>query len=186
MIYVYACAAIFGLFLSRFVVYHKNQTGGWKARTLAEIQKRGYVPSEWFLAYDERPQPLTRKPYKPVLALWRSFARFFWWRPRNYLYDLYWATHGRIKVGFPYVEAWNADYYIARYAAPRVRYMLEKGVLSYPVGTEANEWKYTLGEIAWALEFAAYDDNEFCDDWCWIRCTNGLRLFGEHFFSLWD
>lgn len=92
----------------------------------------------------------------------------------------------RIKCGFWPCDLWDLDYAIVRFALPRLK-GFRKGNCSYPAGIEyggkvgAEAWSLVLSEIIWAFEHYKNTDGE--EEL--RRMEEGVRLFGEYFFSLW-
>ena len=117
------------------------------------------------------------------------------------------------KVQLHDFDSWNADYTLAVIAAPLLKqlyannhgFMLVEdcdvppGLRSEECAPAVDEWElddnaearsnYVMEEIIWALEYIVKD--EFQPDVNKLvqeeeRCSEGCRLFGKYFRSLWD
>lgn len=87
----------------------------------------------------------------------------------------------RIRHGFWPDELYDLDFSIVKFVLPRLREFRYTS-MSYPAGITYNEWTGILDEIIWAFE--NYKDTDGRDDL--DRMEEGVRLFGEYFFQLWN
>ena len=91
----------------------------------------------------------------------------------------------RIENGFDESELWSLDYTIARFICPRLKQFSED-VISYPTGMTCEEWEDKLKQMVKAFEIIVDDNNWELDKEQVDVVNNGLDLFREHFFSLWN
>lgn len=91
----------------------------------------------------------------------------------------------RIENGFDESELWNLDYTIARFIHPRLKQFSEY-VISYPTGMTCEEWEDKLKQMVKAFEIIIDDNNWELDNEQVDIVNNGLDLFREHFFNLWN
>ncbi len=96
-----------------------------------------------------------------------------------------WAWQ-RLTRGYSDPEWWDIDYYLAKWALPRLRH-LRKHAHGFPVGMSELEWDMILARMC--LAFAIIEeyggdrmDNEAAQKYI----DEGLDLFRKHYFSLWD
>jgi hypothetical protein len=52
-------------------------------------------------------------------------------------------------------------------------------------------WNWMIGEIIWATDMAAREEESFApgresSDAMWVRRSNAMRLFGKYFFGFWN
>ena len=111
-----------------------------------------------------------------------------WLRNRRDALCAWWQ---RLTIGYAYVEAWNLNDYLARYALPRVRHLRDHNT-GFPADMTAEEWQEALEAIVWSLEryvgdaFGGAEDVLTLEEEADARYRRGLKLFGEHWLSLWD
>ncbi len=123
-----------------------------------------------------------------MIALLR---RARWWlRARR---DDLRACYQRARFGYAYREAWNLCDYLAAYALPRLRHISEHGCCLHFADDEATDAEI-MADILYALDLhvryefigdvSAEDLRDKEDPHG--RYARGLRLFGEHVWSMWD
>lgn len=102
----------------------------------------------------------------------------------------------RLTRGFSDRQLWNLDYEIAKFLAPRLRAWREKGPLSVPAKLQDRdpekgyrEWVKILNKMIFAFESIHYDEGVMDiarDEETWAKVQEGLDLFREYYFDLWD
>ncbi len=112
----------------------------------------------------------------------------FWWQRRT--------------RGWSDDEIWSLDYTIAKFVLPRLRGLREvkqgvpfgayrpEDLKTHEISEEAQayaeaNWDWMLGEMIFAFEFTLEDCEWRFDDAQRARRDVGMKLFAEHFGSLW-
>jgi hypothetical protein len=90
----------------------------------------------------------------------------------------------RLTRGWDDSALWSLDYTLARLILPRFRAFVDSHA-GYPSNMTEEEWDSTLREILWALEWYASDERWSDGFDKEERAERGMRLFGEHFGSMW-
>lgn len=101
------------------------------------------------------------------------FRRVRWWWQRR-------------ERGWDDRETWNIDCELARWAAPRLETYRDKAI-GYPHRLDADVWFAIVDKMAQAFRFCATYDWELEDGKGRAKyIEEGLDLFREYFFDLWD
>lgn len=87
----------------------------------------------------------------------------------------------REKYGFDERETWGLNTTIAAFVYPRLK-MFAENTSSAPLGMTLTEWRGILGKMAFAFEMILTDYAETS----YKAVEEGLDLFREYFFDLWD
>ena len=102
----------------------------------------------------------------------------------------------RLFRGYADCEVWSFYDYLSKYAIPRLK-KLQKIRHGYPASLQDDNyseddhyskiadqrWHDILSKIILAFELIANEDKDEADD---ARVKEGLDLFREYFFALWD
>jgi len=98
---------------------------------------------------------------------------------------------------FPIEEAWNVNYFVAKYVLPRIqafielekesKYVTVPGIIHDKYGDEQGLkcWLKYLCEMEYAFEVFSTDRFAFETDENKERVRQGLRLFAEYYEHLW-
>jgi len=113
-------------------------------------------------------------------------------RPWKLLEELFrhlkWAWQ-RVYRGWDDTVVWSIDYYLAQYMPIWLRKLKEdkKGI---PIGMSEEEWDIVLYKITTGFEVAykiiEMDYDEHGQEIAYKKFEEGMDLFKEYFFSLWD
>ena len=107
--------------------------------------------------------------------------KYFWEKPEtNEIRASLWKEQ-REKYGFDARETWGLNYTIAAFIYPRLK-MFQAKSYSCPMGLSSEEWSEMVGKMAYAFGRILKEDVE--DHW--EEVEEGLNLFREYFFDLWD
>lgn len=113
-----------------------------------------------------------RRPFQSPLRDISRFFRFFYQRRRR---------------GFDNSELWSLDYTIAKFIAPRLRAFIDEfGGRSCPQGLTSKQWRAKLEKMHKAFELMASDKMWTASKKEAKIMEDGLDLFREWFFHLWD
>jgi hypothetical protein len=93
--------------------------------------------------------------------------------------------------GYADCDVWSIDWYLAGWL-PKALRRLQANRLGHPIGMTLKGWQRRLGDMADGFDAAheiqdrrhKYKSVE--DRRAWRRFNRGMKLFHEHFFSLWD
>lgn len=128
------------------------------------------------------------------------YARIVWCYIRDKLSTLRWfimrdIPH-RIKWGCSDKDIWSLDYSLAKWMVPRLKAYISKihGFPTEPafmnLGDEAGlaKWKEIVGKMLFAFEYIIKANDECLDVEAWDneQVIEGLDLFREYYFDLWD
>ena len=98
-----------------------------------------------------------------------------------------WKNQRRFR-GFDDTELWNLDFTIARFVAPRLKAFKEI-LHGYPPSLTFEEWKATLDKMILAFDLLTDENENFPESTENTKretIEEGLDLFREYFFHLWD
>lgn len=86
----------------------------------------------------------------------------------------------RAERGFDDTETWGLDVTIAKFILPRLKRFKEisNGI---PIGLTQEEWNKILDEIIEGFEIISKDNMTINSE----KEQRALKLFSEHYFSLW-
>jgi hypothetical protein len=87
----------------------------------------------------------------------------------------------REKYGFDERELWDLHTVIAAFVYPRLK-MFAEYTASVPMGMKPLEWRNILEKMVRAFELIITDQVEAHH----AEVTEGLDLFREYYFDLWD
>jgi len=139
----------------------------------------------------------------PKRKWYEEVCSFFWRLWSNYLSprSLYFHTkhlYQYITRGYSDKQVWSLDTTIAEFVLPRLR-TLKMLTHGYPEGFDSmEEWSKAIDKMIWSFEFALkdygsedFDHNDY-ENWKkkndkrTERYKEGMRLFAEYFWNLWD
>lgn len=107
--------------------------------------------------------------------------KYFWEKPEtNEIRASLWKEQ-REKYGFDARETWGLNYTIAAFIYPRLK-MFQAKSYSYPMGLSSEEWSEMVGKMVFAFGRILKEDVEDNLE----EVEEGLDLFREYFFDLWD
>jgi hypothetical protein len=95
----------------------------------------------------------------------------------------------RRRLGFDESELWNLDLTCAQLIAPRIRAFIDTfEARSVPCNKEQREWRETLEKMYTAFQLISNTDGAtyILTDKEQEDIEEGLDLFREYFFHLWD
>jgi len=164
------------------------------------INSRGMNYDSWIekKRHDDNPIRIGVVGDRPDDPWYVEMWQNFWWpierKLKAWHYKYYMKPMQRLRSGYPDEQVFNFYSFHSKYVLPRLKDFQENlsgwpvGIAGTEAGDEANaaRWEEVIGEMVWAFEFADFEYNEYCDDWAHIRFHNGMRLFGQYYFSLWD
>lgn len=125
----------------------------------------------WWKVYMAMPYWLRR----PFQSPWRDISRFVRF------------TYQRETRGFDSSELWSLDHTIAKFIAPRLRAFIDEfDGRSHPAGLTSKQWRAKLEKMHKAFELMASDKMWIANKKEAKSMEEGLDLFREWFFHLWD
>ena len=93
----------------------------------------------------------------------------------------------RLEQGFDESETWSLDSTIAKFILPRLKYFYNDGdIFSYPGNLTSKEWSAIVSKMVKAFDLIVHVDvaNRTEED---VKAVEeGLDLFREYFFDLWN
>lgn len=118
--------------------------------------------------------------YEKELGLTKKF--FFWDKDAklNDKRQKIWKEQ-RSKYGFDEREFWSLKTTFAAFVYPRLK-MFSEGFHSFPLGLSPEKWKEILDKMLYS--FGAILKDESTEDYS--KVEEGLDLFRQYFFDLWD
>lgn len=130
--------------------------------------------------------PKWAKNYSPPFG-WYNYAYYFtcpWKYVAHIAFGLkYFYQRGR--YGYSEQDVWGLDWYLAHWLPKALRELKDQSH-GYPVGQTPNRWGKKLEIMAQGFE-AAQQVQDYTLDKKQIKVfKRGMKLFSEHFFSLWD
>ncbi len=130
--------------------------------------------------------------YSPPLGNYNYAAYFY--QPHKYVIDIYdqckWFIQ-RGRRGYSDCDVWGLDWYLAKWL-PKAIHLLRDNKIGHPLGMTAKGWRTRLDKMANGFESAIdiqdmrYKPKSKEERMSWKRFNRGMKLFHEHFFSLWD
>ncbi len=137
--------------------------------------------------YDMMPRFMTR--YSPPLGDYNYAAYLY--QPHKYIKCLYdhikWFIQRGYR-GYADCDVWSLDYYLSDWMPKALRY-LEKNKRGHPIGMTMRGWQTRLRIMREGFEAAkALDDLSTKEQYQQLKrkLDRGLKLFAEHYLSLWD
>jgi hypothetical protein len=90
----------------------------------------------------------------------------------------------RLVRGWDDGDTFSLDYSLAKVILPRLKRFKEV-TIGHPSDTDEKEWQDKLDKMIAAFEFAGSETRWSAPQSEYVKHAEGLRLFGEHYFSLW-
>jgi hypothetical protein len=113
----------------------------------------------------------------------------------NWLYNWFgYSPQQSIKVKIDKWDTWSMDHTLAHIVLPML-VQLKGNNHGHPANMTEQEWDDIMDEMIWAFEQKCRDDWMDDYDYSWDsegakahqeRMTNGFKLFGKYYESLWD
>jgi hypothetical protein len=130
--------------------------------------------------------------YAPPLGTY-NYAGYLY-RPHEYAIDLYnqarWFIQ-RGSRGYADCDVWSIDGYLNGWL-PKALRRLATNKIGHPIGMTMKGWQTRLETMADGFDAAreiqdmTYEPKSIGGRLAWGRFHRGMKLFHEHYFSLWD
>lgn len=91
------------------------------------------------------------------------------------------------EFGFDDRETWCLKSVFALFIFPRIKRFVDREPMSFPIGITYEKWLEILNKMARSFELVILDDvgtiniDDYNDE-----VEEGLKLFAEYYFHLWD
>ena len=111
------------------------------------------------------------------------------WAIRRFILEIPYRIRSivfRLKHGFPREDTWSLDDAVARFLAPRLRYLAENHIGYFDENINDEIWTAILFKMADGFERMTAPDWGSFDKDLLADAEECLDLFREYFFNLWD